>query len=497
MDWLAEIVKNLNTLNNLPAFYIRDEYYSYQQTKTKILSIAQEINSIENIQNIGIVTGDDFETYSTLLACLLLQKTYVPLNRKNPVQRNINIVSEGKINLVICSDELMRTELINSHQNINVINPLLLKGKLVDLDISYPEFNPNALAYILFTSGSTGKPKGVPITYSNMSAFINKVLSDPLFEYSKTDRFLQMFELSFDPSVFSTITPLYFGACCYVVPDSGMIFHHVFNMFEDHAITVALLTPSVINYLRVYFKEINLPHLKYSMFCGEALHDSVARQWQNCIPNATIHNWYGPTEGTVICLQFNQQKNSDIPANDLMPIGKPLPGIQVILVDEEGQLIDEVNFTGELCIYGDQVINEYWNNPDANLKSFYFHKKLKKLFYKTGDLCEIDVSGNYHYIGRKDFQVKINGYRMELAEIEFFARKFENVSQAIVMKKNDQELVLFIEPLNVSFIQDNLIENLKENLPWYMIPKNIIMVNEMPLNQNMKIDRIKLSALIS
>jgi D-alanine--poly(phosphoribitol) ligase subunit 1 len=125
------------------------------------------------------------------------------------------------------------------------------------------------------------------------------------------------------------------------------------------------------------------------------------------------------------------------------------------------------------------------------------HPETQQKFYRTGDICLLDEHGNYHFTNRKDFQVKINGYRLELAEIEHYARKGTNVNQAVALKKNDQELVLFVETGDSEFNADDLTFSLRSVLPWYMIPGTIISLKQMPYNQNMKIDRIALSRLIS
>lgn len=493
-----KIFSNLNNLNESKAFFMGDRYYTYAETRNRVFDIAQTITKLRpEYNNIGIITGDDFDAYCALLAALYLQRPYVPVNRKNPVRRIADILTEAGADLVFCSDVQVASELTELNlPGVKILKPgMVFAGTIKGDAFDMKEYDPHQLAYILFTSGSTGKPKGVPITYENMGAYLTKMVSDPLFEYSESDRFIQMFELSFDPHVFSIMVPLYVGATCYVVPDSGVVFHHIFNMLEDHKITVAVLTPSVINFLRPHFKEIDLPDLRYSMFGGEALHHSVVNGWQRCAPNATIHNWYGPTEATVNCMQYTVHAGDTNSVNDNVSIGKPLKNVSAILIDDNDKLIADLNVKGELCFNGDQVINNYWHNEIADANSFMLHPETQKKFYKTGDICFLDEQGNYHFSNRKDFQVKINGYRLELAEIEHYARKDVNVNQAVVVKKNNQEMVLFVETKDSVFNEDELTSSLKLSLPWYMIPGKIVALRQMPYNQNMKIDRAALLAL--
>jgi D-alanine--poly(phosphoribitol) ligase subunit 1 len=496
--FFQKIFSNFNKLTEKAAFFMGDRYYSYWETRNRVFDYAQAITKLPAASdNIGIVTGDDFDTYCALLAALYLQRPYVPVNRKNPVRRIADIVGEAGVDLIFCSDAHVASELTALDlPTVKILRPGMVPSETIQGDaFVLKEYDPEQLAYILFTSGSTGKPKGVPINYGNMGSYLTKMVTDPLFQYSQTDRFIQMFELSFDPSVFSIMVPLYVGATCYVVPDSGVVFHHIFNMLEDHKITVALFIPSVINFLKPYFKEIDLPDLRYSMFCGDALHDSVAKGWQLCCPNAAIHNWYGPTETTVICTVYPVLPNADNSVNDIISIGKPLENVTAILIDDDDKLITDLNIKGELCFNGDQVINNYWHNEAADAKSFMLHPETQQTFYKTGDICFLDDQGNYHFSNRKDFQVKINGYRLELAEVEHYARKDVNVNQAVVVKKNDQEMVLFVETKDSAFNEEELTSSLKSFLPWYMIPGKIVALKQMPYNQNMKIDRAALLAL--
>src|SRR5262249_653718 len=346
---------------------------------------------------------------------------------------------------------------------------------------------PGDLCYLLFTSGTTGKPKGVPIYHRNLSAFLDMMLESGRYDFNRNDRFLQMFELTFDLSVFSFLVPLAVGASFYPLPQKGMAYLEVADIIETKEISVALMVPSVINYLKPYFGEISLPKMKYSLFCGEALYQETLSDWARCVPSAKIENLYGPTEATIFCLRYEWQRG-EAPhpqGKGIVPIGKPMEGMDAFIL-KENSLHEE----GELCLTGEQVTLAYWNNPSKTAEVFGTNKNGKK-YYRTGDLCKTDQAGNFLYLGRIDNQVKIDGHRVELEEIEFHARKFCEDHQVVAMVHTSETgfhfIVLFIE--SEKEVKKGLEEHLKKHLPAYMIPKETIRVSRFPQNSNGKTDR--------
>jgi acyl-coenzyme A synthetase/AMP-(fatty) acid ligase len=266
-----------------------------------------------------------------------------------------------------------------------------------------------------------------------------------------------------------------------------MAYLEVAETLETNEITVALMVPSVINYLKPYFGEINLPKMRYSLFCGEALYHETLCGWAKCVPYAKIENLYGPTEATVFCLRYEWQRGeSQHPqGKGIVPIGRPMEGMDAFKLYENS--LDE---EGELCLSGEQVTPGYWNNPSKTTEAFGTTKDGKK-YYRTGDLCKIDQAGDFLYLGRIDNQVKIDGHRVELEEIEFHTRLFCGDKQVIAAVNTSEAgshfILLFIE--SETDLGEGLREHLKKHLPGYMIPKEIITVSLFPLNSNGKTDR--------
>lgn len=183
--------------------------------------------------------------------------------------------------------------------------------------------------------------------------------------------------------------------------------------------------------------------------------------------------------------------------NGMVSIGKPLANVEAVIIDEQGDVITTAGGKGELCVAGDQVTPGYWNNEDKNASAFFMMDG--KRFYRTGDLCFWDASGNIMYVGRLDQQVKIQGFRVELAEIEYHARQYYRneiriVAVAFKNGNNLDEIALFIEKSEEP--SDCLLSFLKEMMPQYMIPSRVIYLENFPQNSSDKIDRNKLRSLL-
>ncbi|HRS53578.1 MAG TPA: AMP-binding protein [Bacteroidales bacterium] len=495
----------LNSFNKYPdknAFNIKDHYYTYKELEKYTSIITKKI--IEKIPNenlIGVIANDDIFTYSTLLAIILNGKAYLPINPMYPPSRNANIIKQANIKSIISSIEKEKTIAIigENHLNIYCTN-CLYNNEVTYTNVIFKDqncFDDNSLVYVLFTSGSTGTPKGVPITRKNLFTFFDAFL-DIGYNFTSEDRFLQMFDLNFDLSVVSYLTPLMNGACVYTVnPSLGIKYTEIYKILENHNITFALMVPSILNGLKPYFEDISLQNLKYSLFCGEALKKDIIEQWQKCVPNALIQNTYGPTEGTITCFNYNCIMGNIKAHNGIVSIGKPMKNTTAVIIDKNNNLTN--NYTkGELCISGPHITKGYLNNSE-NDKAFI---KLKingetNIFYKTGDICFKDAEDDFMFCGRTDQQIKIQGYRIELSEIEHQARMFSNGAEVVAVTRNNKqgntEIVLFIES-KTDCIRE-IYTKMYNTLPNYMIPSEIKLIESLPYNSNGKINRKKLSEI--
>lgn len=488
---LDPFFKLVQESGELPAFCINEKFYSYREMGDHISSIRHAIRRAGHKSlNVGLVANDDIQTYASIFAIWAEGSAYVPLHPHQPEDRSMEIISQAGIELVINSGAVTfpGAKMIHSEG--------LEKGA----DLPLVRTADDALAYILFTSGSTGKPKGVPIMRSNVGAFM-KSFFEVGFDVTSADRCLQCFDLTFDVSVQSFLTPLTRGACTYTIPHDQIKYSYVYGLMDDHRLTFAVMAPSMVRYLRPYFDEINSPYMRYCIMTAEASPLELLTEWSACIPAATIYDFYGPTEATIYCTWYKlNNKGANKQLNGMLSIGKPMNGMTAIITDEERNVLP-VGSKGELCIAGPQLTPGYWNNPDKNKEAFFdkVENGMPVRYYKTGDLCYMDEEGDIMYSGRLDFQVKIQGYRIELGEIEHHARECVKGKNAVAVAfqnpTGNTEIALFVEDQAADTAGLN--EYLKSKMPYYMVPTKIICREEFPLNTNGKVDRNKLKVLIA
>ncbi len=499
---MLEMIKNsCESFPDRNAFCINDIFYSYKQFAEAVSKIRLALeNDCKDEKIIAIVSYEspDLLTYASIYACWFCGKGFVPVNPDNPIDRNISMLNQTEIKTILSS--VVNDSVKNISERLN--EKIICTANLADtkINLSIPDVDREEIAYILFTSGSSGIPKGVPITRNNVASLLDAFFSLN-YKLDENDKFLQMFELTFDFSVFCYTAPLCKGACIYTVASGGVKYANVYMALENYEITFACMVPSILSYLRPYFEDIKLEKLNYSLFCGEALLTKVAGEWANCIPNGKIINAYGPTEATVFCLiyDFDPAKKEN-EYNGIVSIGRPMKNIDAVVVDENLKPVSNGTL-GELCLSGAQLTKGYWKNPGRNKEMFfnYAPNENDKTYYRTGDLALISDTNIFMFGGRLDSQIKIQGFRIELGEIEHFTREFTKLTNvAAVSMKNKNDIVqihLFVEDYKggTSEIEDYL----KTKIPSYMIPSTIKSIPSFPLNSNGKIDRIKLAGFIA
>ncbi len=468
---------------NRPALFINERHYTYSELMQLATAIYLKINKSKQYKQIGVYCTHDVFSYAALLAVSMYGAAYVPLNPLFPIARTTSSIKECELEIILSAQALPAY----TDESTQVVVCSTLDNS-VSSKISVPEqISDNEYAYILFTSGSTGKPKGVPVSKKNTEAFFKFFLSN--YTFNETDKFLQPYELTFDVSVFAMFMPWFVGACCYAVPQEGIKYLNIVKTLQQHKITVCSMVPTVLPYIEKYLHQLQLPDLRYSFFSGDALYQDLAVKWKACFPNGELHNFYGPTETTIVCTRYvwEENKSKAESLHNIVPLGLPFKGMEHLLVDEENKPVQE-NETGELCFSGDQVIPAYLHQ--SNEESFFAFDN--KRYYKTGDMASLNKNGNLVFHGRKDTQVKINGYRVELAEVEHAIAGITSTNCVVLLQKDTKGFNCLIAFIDKAYPEKQLMEELEKRLPEYMLPKKIITLTAWPLSVNGKIDKRRL-----
>ena len=468
------------------AFVIGGETWTYGQLFSLAAQISARVKDLES-DLVCLYAVDDVRTYAAILALWSVGKAYVPLNPVQPLARHIEVIHSVDAECVISADPKYAPGL----EGVSVLDTSVLSALDGGPVLEWKDVPDDSLAYVIFTSGSTGVPKGVPITRGNLAAFIDSIDATEL-QVTASDRCLQPFDLTFDFSVSSYVIPLVNGACIYTVPPKAIKFLYIASLIEDHRLTLLQMVPSMMRNLLPYIAELDLSSVHYNVFCGEALLVPHIRKWHGANPEMLSFNMYGPTEDTVFCTYYLiDKRNIDglSASNDIVSIGISYKNNSVLLENSEGKVVGLPGEEGELCLAGAQLTPGYWRNPEENGRKFFLHDGVR--YYRSGDLCYYAPDGTLMFLGRKDFQVKINGFRVELREIEkHFADASGGRFSVAVPVENAQgniEIALVVEGKEYDCSAEK--EYLASRLPKYEIPSRWLFMRSIPMNQNGKVDR--------
>lgn len=453
----------------------------------KIKSEIGFIDQNNQVLHIGVCLPRDSYLVPAIWAICKLGYTYIPLAPEIPDERLKFIIKDCGIAIVLTEAEFIHRFTNVSTIDLSEINP----ANQIDENYINENANPSpTTAYIIYTSGTTGIPKGVPISYDNLFNLLKNVSDPAIFNISADSRIVCFASINFDASIIDIYASLFNGSTLVIADEQQR--HDVqllSELIKEEKITFATLPPS----LAILMYDMAFPDLDTLVIAGEKMLATIAER-ASAQPYRLI-NAYGPTENTVMSTMREVNRNTSI-----QNIGKPIPGVVGHVVDPDFRLV-KAGEAGELYLGGDQLTAGYFNRPELNEKSFvanaFFDKDKAPILYKTGDIVRLMPDGSYDFIGRKDLQVKFNGYRIELNEIAYRIEQCEDVMQVYVCietKAKGDFMVAYIklsENTNTGAIE-RIKKEVKNILPHYMLPSIWIPVSEFPLNTNGKIDTTKL-----
>lgn len=465
---------------NAIALEAENTSYSYKELEVVSNQFAQYLSSTHEVELEDIVAIHLDKSEWMLIAILGILKcgaAYVPLDINYPKRRLDFIQKETKYKACITKDEI--ASFIQDKSGYAIYVEGLNKPKASNL------------AYIIYTSGSTGTPKGVMLTHASLSNYLQWGRSEYLDKNRlKNTNFGLFTSLSFDLTVTSIYLPIISGGTLVVSKANEDVSEHLKAYFESD-IACVKITPAHISILPSI--GVTTTKVAVAIVGGDMLTQHHIDILRDLNPDIKIYNEYGPTEATVGCTIYEVGKQKEA-----VLIGKPIANTQAYVLDSFHQLQAE-GVTGELCIGGNGLAKGYLNRSELTSEKFIPHPFYpNKRVYKTGDLAKWLPDGNLVLLGRIDNQVKINGYRIELQEIERQLVSHNEVTQAVVGVREvtigEKELIAFV-------VSKNTIETvalrsyLTDKLPVYMLPNYIVPVAEIPLTPNGKTDMRTLLAI--
>lgn len=516
-----------------PCLAIGAESYSYRQLAARARSIAATIDrhsagsaSARSSMLTAVAGHRHVTAFAGILAALLRGDGYVPLNPTFPLARTRAMLERSGSSTLVVDPSLssrLPALLAGFPRSLSIVVPDLSDAQELDSlsaglrghrVIGAAEMEPaeahqlgaasaSDIAYLLFTSGSTGQPKGVMVSHRNASSFLEVVLAR--YGITEQDRLSQTFDLTFDLSVFDMFCAWARGACVCVPTQQQKLFPAQY--LKQHELTVWFSVPSTAALMGRLgmLKPGSYQSLRLALFCGEGLPLETASRFAAAAPGAIVENLYGPTELTIACTVFRWDGELAACENGLVPIGEPYPGMRAIVVDEDLRPVP-AGEVGELLLAGPQVTLGYWQDAEQTAKAFVVPPDEHEVFYRTGDRVRWPSGGPLTYLGRLDNQLKIQGYRVELGEIEAVLREASQVETVVVgwpaSATGAEGLVAFVQaPVGLTVAErTNFCESLesvsKRRLPSYMQPARVLLLDEFPLNANGKVDRRALRALL-
>jgi amino acid adenylation domain-containing protein len=461
--------------------------YSYAQ----LTQGAERLSSYLFSQNIDskLIAIWSEKGYNQIVSAIAIMKTgagYLPMSYDWPTERVRNVLLDSGTSTVLISRKLYAdakiVHTLGENFNLIVIEDALQNQSITTVHL--PVVSKHDISYVIYTSGSTGKPKGVTITHEAALNTIDAVNNK--FQVTQEDKVLALSDLSFDLSVYDIFGLISVGGTI-VFPSQDMTKtpKHWVNLINNNKITIWNSVPQLANLL--VSEGLSISSLRLLLISGDRIPLNLPVKINQLLPSGKVISLGGATEASIWSIWY---AIDHVPEHwKSIPYGIAMPNQKIYVLNSNYQHCP-VDVVGEIYIGGVGVAKDYWNNQDLSNKAFIHHNELG-IIYRTGDLGSWHYDGYVEYIGRRDAQTKIRGYRVELEEIEAQLSLYPDLRQVIVTTRDirqEQSLVAY-------YIADHELDEsavksyLASKLPDYMVPQFFIKITEIPVTNNGKVDK--------
>lgn len=498
-DMIERIEHFAQTQGDFPVYNVLGDVHTYRDLKENSDSLAAYIDflKLEEKSPVLVFGGQEYDMLATFVALTKSGHAYIPVDQHSALERIEAILEVAEPSLIIAVGDFPLE--ITNIPMIKLDQLQTIFAQKTDYQLTHSVKGDDNY-YIIFTSGTTGKPKGVQISHDNLLSFTNWMISDKEFSVPERPQMLAQPPYSFDLSVMYWAPTLALGGTLFALPkELTTDFKRLFTTINELPIGVWTSTPSFADMAMLSndFNQETLPHLTHFYFDGEELTVKTAQKLRSRFPKARIVNAYGPTEATV-ALSAVAITDEMLATCKRLPIGYTKADSPTFIIDENGKALPNGE-QGEIIVSGPAVSKGYLNNPERTQAAFFEFEGLPA--YHTGDLGVMTDQGMLLYGGRMDFQIKFNGYRIELEEVSQNLNKSEYIKSAVAVPRYNkdhkvQNLLAYVvlkEGVAEQFdrqldITKAIKEDLKDIMMDYMMPSKFLYRDSLPLTPNGKID---------
>ncbi len=484
---------------DFPVYDILGQVHTYGDLKKDSDSLAAQIDrlGLPDKSPVVVFGGQEYEMLATFVALTKSGHAYIPIDSHSALERVAAIVEVAEPSLIIAINDFPLADVAAPIFSAEQVQTAFREG--APYELSHPVQGDDNY-YIIFTSGTTGKPKGVQISHNNLLSFTNWMITDKEFATPERPQMLAQPPYSFDLSVMYWAPTLALGGTLFALPSAvTQDFKQLFETILSLPIAIWTSTPSFADMalLSDDFNSQKLPQLTHFYFDGEELTVKTAQKLRDRFPQARIINAYGPTEATV-ALSAVAVTDEMLQHCKRLPIGYTKADSPTFVIDEEGKKVPNGQ-QGEIIVCGPAVSKGYLNNPEKTAEAFFKFEGLPA--YHTGDVGSMTDEGLLLYGGRMDFQIKFNGFRIELEDVSQNLNKSKYVESAVAVPRYNKDhkvqnllaYVILKDGVAEQFereidITKAIKEDLQDIMMSYMMPSKFLYREALPLTPNGKID---------